>query len=155
MQIPKTRKEIKSILDITGYYWKSIKHYTKVVQSITKYLKKDQSIRLNIDEYVGALEKLKVLLTPAPILKHPDFIQRFKLTTDARNYAIGAVFSQNGYPVSYNSRTLNEREKGYATIENEMLAIVWAIYRPIPNQLRDYIKNLKEKISHQNCNAGY
>lgn len=40
LQIPKTEKQIKSFLGITGYYRKFVKDYAKVAQPITKYLKK-------------------------------------------------------------------------------------------------------------------
>ncbi|KXZ75892.1 hypothetical protein TcasGA2_TC031012 [Tribolium castaneum] len=58
------------------------------------------------------------------------------LTTDASNYAIGAVLSQgtigSDLLVAFASRTLNEHEVNYSTIEKELLAIVWATkyFRP-------------------------
>lgn len=42
---------------------------------------------------------------------YPKFDKQFVLTTDASNSAIGAVLSQNGHPISYTSRTLNEHER--------------------------------------------
>jgi len=50
--------------------------------------------------------------------------------------AIGAVLSQgtlgSDRPVSFASRTLNDREINYSTVEKEMLAIIWATkyFRP-------------------------
>jgi len=40
--------------------------------------------------------------------------------------AIGAVLSQTHKPICYASRTLNEHELNNATIEKELLTIVWA-----------------------------
>ncbi|XP_039286596.1 uncharacterized protein LOC120351895 [Nilaparvata lugens] len=54
----------------------------------------------------------------------------------ASQFAIGAVLSQfkNGadLPIAYASRTLNDTETRYSTIERELLAIVWATkhFRP-------------------------
>ena len=62
-----------------------------------------------------------------PVLKSPDFSRQFTVTTDASNYAIGAVLSQNNHPICYASRTLNDHETKYAAIEKELLAIVWAV----------------------------
>lgn len=49
-----------------------------------------------------------------PILQYPDFSQDFNLTTDASNFAIGAVLSQgkigSDRPIAYASRTLNDSE---------------------------------------------
>lgn len=49
-------------------------------------------------------------MTTHPILKFPDLSKPFTIHTDASNFAIGAVFLQDGQPVSYTSRTLNEHE---------------------------------------------
>jgi hypothetical protein len=79
---------------------------------------------------------LKSRLTNAPLLQYPDFNQSFIVTTDASGYAIGAILSQGKLgqdrPIAYASRTLNEAELNYATVEKELLAIVWACkhFRP-------------------------
>jgi len=76
------------------------------------------------------------LLCNDPLLRYPDFTKPFILTTDASNFAIGAVLSQgtmgSDRPIAFASRTLNEAEVNYSTVEREMLAIVWGIqhFRP-------------------------
>lgn len=53
------------------------------------------------------------------------------MTTDASNFALGAVLSQgtpgHDQPIAYISRSLDATERKYATIEKEMLGIVYAI----------------------------
>lgn len=131
-ELPKTNRQIKSFLGITGYYRKFIRDYSKIAKPMTKYLKKGQKINLKDPEYIESFDNLKTLITSDPILKFPDFCKTFILTTDASNFALGAVLSQNGHPISYASRTLNSHEIRYSTIEKELLAIVWAVkyFRP-------------------------
>lgn len=78
-------------------------------------------------DYKNSFEKL---LTESPILACPDFSKQFIVTTDASDFALGAVLSQanNGkeHPICYASRTLNDHVTNYLTIEKELLAIVWA-----------------------------
>ena len=89
---------------------------------------------MNDPEYKESFEILKRLLTNSPVLAYPDFNKKFTLQTDASNFAIGAVLSQDGHPNCYVSRTLNDHERNYSTIEKELLAIVWAT-----QQLRPYL----------------
>lgn len=133
--IPKTPKEIKQFLGLLGYYRKFIPDFARITKPLTQCLKKGSRITLS-SEYVNAFESCKTLLTNDPILQYPDFKREFNLTTDASNFAIGAVLSQgpigSDKPVCYASRTLNESELNYSTIEKELLAIVWATkyFRP-------------------------
>ena len=81
------------------------------------------------DKTENAFITLKTLLTTEPLLQYPDFTRPFVLTTDASNDAIGAVLSQGpigkDLPIAYASRTLNNAERNYPTVEKELLAIVW------------------------------
>lgn len=134
--IPRTSTEIKSFLGLVGYYRKFIKDFAKLTQPLTSSLKKKNKIDHTKKEYIDAFEKCKELLTNAPLLQFPDFTKPFVLTTDASNFAIGAVLSQgpigSDKPIAYASRTLNDAETRYSTIEKELLAIVWATkhFRP-------------------------
>jgi len=99
---------------------------------MTKYLKKEQIIDIQNEEYKNAFNKLKMLIASDPILTRPDFNKKFTLTTDASNYALGAVLAQENKPICFASRTLNEHEVNYSAIEKELLAIVWSTkyFRP-------------------------
>lgn len=130
--LPKTEKQLKGFLGATGYYRKFVKDYAKIANPMIKYLKKDKKINTNDPEYIQAFEILKLNIIKHPILKFPDFTKSFTLFTDASNYAIGAVLTQEGQPVCYASRSLNDHEKNYSVTDKEFLAIVWAVtyFRP-------------------------
>ncbi|GJS27130.1 reverse transcriptase domain-containing protein [Tanacetum coccineum] len=77
-----------------------------------------------------AFETLKKKLTEAPILIAPDWDLPFELMCDASDFAIGAVLGQRHEkhfrPIHYVSKTMNEAESHYTTMEKEMLAVVYA-----------------------------
>jgi hypothetical protein len=90
--LPKTAKEIKQFLGLLGYYRKFIPDFAKITKPMTQCLKKNKKITLDKD-YIDCFEKCKKLLTNDPILKYPDFDKEFILTTDASNFALGAILS--------------------------------------------------------------
>ncbi|KAG5870842.1 hypothetical protein JTB14_029548 [Gonioctena quinquepunctata] len=96
---------------------------------MTACLRKDAKIELT-PKFIVSFETCKEILTNEPLLPYPVFSRPFNLTTDASNFAIGAILSQGPIgkdkPIAYASRTLTDTEINYSTIEKEMFAIVWA-----------------------------
>ena len=132
---PKSAKDIKSFLGLAGYYRRFINDFSKKALPLTKLLKKSARFEWT-SEQEQAFNTLKNCLCEQPILQFPNFEKPFNVTTDASNFAIGAVLSQGDYPkdlpVAYASRCLNSAEINYSVIEKELLAIVWAVrhFRP-------------------------
>jgi len=96
-------------------------------------------------EQQNSFQLLKEKLTTAPVLNYPDFQEEFLVTTDASDFAIGAVLSQGPVgqdrPLAYASRILCKAEQNYNTTEKELLAIVWAV-----KYFRPYLYGTKFKI---------
>ncbi|PNF37360.1 hypothetical protein B7P43_G17830 [Cryptotermes secundus] len=132
--IPQSQ-DIKSFLGLAGYYRKFIVDFSAIARPLTDLLKKENDWTWTEKEQTS-FELLKSKLTKAPLLQYPDFSKPFILTTDASGYAIGAILNQGKLgqdkPIAYASRTLNKAELNYATVEKELLAIVWACkhFRP-------------------------
>lgn len=89
--IHKITKEIKSFLGLLGYYRKFIENCLNY--KTFKELSKKKMKKLNQPENIVTSKFCKPLLTNDPILIYPDFSKPFEVTTDASNYAIGAVLS--------------------------------------------------------------
>ena len=125
---PRTTRELKGFLGLAGYYKRFIPNFSKIAKPLTELLKKNTPYVWN-DKTKETFISLKTLLTTEPLLQYPDFSKPFILTTDDYNDAIGAVLSQGSIgkdpPIARASRTLNNAERNYPTIEKELLAIVW------------------------------
>lgn len=145
LKTPTTIKALRSFLGISGFYRRFIKDYAKIAKPLTLLLRGEEGrmskkisakipIALN-NEALEAFNKIKRTLASEDVmLSFPNFEKEFHLTTDASNFAIGAVLEQEGKPITFISRTLNQCEEHYATNEKEMLAIIWAL-----KSLRSYL----------------
>eukprot|EP00253_Pinus_taeda_P007575 PITA_07575 len=73
-----------------------------------------------------AFIELKYRLCSAPVLTLPDLKQPFEIKTDAYDYSIGPVLTQQGHPVAYHSDTLSDTVWKYPTYDKEKYSIVHA-----------------------------
>jgi len=130
---PKKMKDVQSFIGLIGYYRKFKKDFSKIIKPLTILTKKDT--KFDWTEQQKTFDILREKLTTASVL-HYDFTRQFIITTDASDYAIGAVLSQRPIgqdrPIAYASRILNKAEQNYNTTEKELLAIVRAVkhFRP-------------------------
>lgn len=147
--IPQSLRQLRSFLGLAGYYRKFVRDYAAITKPLTIFLqgengmisaRKSANIRIELDEQAKmAFEKIKEKLKENIELFQPDYKKPFELTTDASNYALGAVLSQLNRPIIFISRTLNKTERNYATNEKEALAIIWAL-----KHLRNYIYGVND-----------
>lgn len=89
--------------------------------------------------------KVKEAITKEGVLSLPDLSKPFELDTDASYLAIGGVLMQEGHPIAFESRKLNDREKRYAVEEKEMTAVRHCLrtWRPT-----------RESVRHQDGQGG-
>ena len=133
--IPTNISELRSFLGLASYYRKFVPNFSTIASSLTQLLHKDQKYQWK-DEHEKAFKELKQKLTTAPVLLLPDPTKPFSVTSDASDFAIGAVLSQDqgkgDQPIAYESRKLSPAELNYPIHEKELLAIVHALklWRP-------------------------
>lgn len=130
--VPSNVKELHSFLGSCNYFQRYIKGFAQIANPLYELLKKD-SIWIWSNSHQDAFEKLKNSLENTCLLRHPTSENKFILTCDASDVAIGAVLSQifngNEYPVAFASQKLNTRQKKYSVIDRECLALVWAVQK--------------------------
>ncbi|KAI5337429.1 hypothetical protein L3X38_016700 [Prunus dulcis] len=127
---PTSVKGVRSFLGHAGFYRRFIKDFSKISRPLCTLLAKDAPF--NFDKaYLEAFNKLKALLTSAPIIATPNWDLPFELMCDASDYVVGAVLGQRKdklpHVIYYASRTLNNAQLNYATTKKELLAVVFAL----------------------------
>ena len=122
---PTNVKIVRQFLGHAGFYKRFIKDFSKIAKPFYKLLEKDAKFVWE-KECQESFEELKSHLTTAP----PNWQLPFEVMCDASDLAIGAVLGQreDGKPhvVYYASKTLNEAQRNYTTIEKELLAVVYS-----------------------------
>ena len=143
LQIPKTMREVRSLIGLCSYYRKFIHNFATIVEPLTNLTRtnidNNQKTTVKNKKLVWtescdrALAQVKATFMSEPILKLPDTNKLFTLATDASSVGIGACLMQEFdgdlHPVMYISRKLTPAEKNYAVIERECLAVVWAVQK--------------------------
>ncbi|XP_068213666.1 uncharacterized protein, partial [Palaemon carinicauda] len=92
---PKTKKEVRSFLGLTGFYRAYVPNYATIAAPLSDLTKKGKS---NVVQWQEPQEKaynsLKSILVNKPVLRLPDLNRRFILRTDASDVGLGAVLLQ-------------------------------------------------------------
>src|SRR6185295_2132703 len=135
---PRDLSSVRTFLGMTGHYRQFIQGYALVAAPMHELTKPSVAWKWDAPQQ-EAFQKLKDIMTSAPVLKLPDFTREFKFTlqTDASDQGLGAVLCQEDtdgkmHPVAFASRRLTDAELKYHTQEKEALAIIWACekFRP-------------------------
>ena len=152
--VPTKVKHVQAFLGFANFYRRFIKDFAKITKPLTTLTKKDQPWVWGTEQQ-KAFDDLKKAFTSAPILRIPDDVNPFRLSTDASDFAIGSVLSQldpedNLYhPVAFHSKSLNVHERNYEIYDKEMLAIIRGL-----EEYRHYLEGHPEKFEiwsdHQN-----
>jgi len=111
---PRSLTELRSFVGLCSYYRRFIPGFADLAAPLHALTRKNASFRWD-SEQEEAFNKLKGKLTSAPILGMPRDEGTYYLDTDASNFGLGAVLSQeqDGQEVvlAYASRALSSPEK--------------------------------------------
>lgn len=99
--------ELRSFLGLAHDYRRFIRSDSARAVPLTDLLKKRVQWYWS-EKCQEAFDDLKRAVTDLAL---PDYSKAFELHTDASDFAIGGVLMQEGHPVSYESRKLNDTER--------------------------------------------
>ena len=124
---PTTTKGVREILGFTGYYRRFVPDYSTVAQPLVHLLGKDCKFEWTTP-CQDAFKAFRALLITAPVLAFPKEDLPYIIDTDASDYGIGGVLSQDvdrtEYVIAYYSKSLKPAQQKYCTTKRELLAVV-------------------------------
>ena len=123
---PTTPTEIRSFLGLAGYYRRFVQGFSSIAAPLTKLTQKKAKFEWS-SKCEESFQKLKTLLTSAPVLTLPEGPDGFVVYCDASRVGLGCVLMQHGKVVAYASRQLKVHEKNYPAHDLELAAVVFAL----------------------------
>lgn len=133
--VPTNLKESRSFIGLASYCRRFIPKFSEIAAPIINLTRKDVKFLWGTAQN-DAFNRLKQLLTEAPIIAHydPDAFETV-VQTDASHYGWGFIITQRkenevqGRPIAIESGSFKSSELNYTTTEKEFLAIVMAFRR--------------------------
>ena len=125
MPTPTDVAGVQRLVGFVNYLSRFLPSLSETLEPIRNLVKQDVPWHWEFPQE-EAMNKIKALITSDPILAYYDPNQPLKIQCDASSKGIGSVLLQNDRPVAYASRALTDTETRYATIEKEMLAVVFS-----------------------------
>jgi transposase InsO family protein len=132
--VPTNLRESRSFIGLTSYYRRFVPHFSSIAAPITSLTQKDKLWEWG-EPQQKAFNKLKRLLTSAPILAHFDPTRETIIQTDASHFGWGFIISQieaesrREHPIAIESGRFTGAQLNYTTTEKEFMAIVKAFER--------------------------
>ena len=120
---PKNRKELRSFIGVVNYCRDMWFRRSHILAPLAALMSKTVKWEWG-DKQKKSFAMAKRVIAKETILAFPDFSKPFTIHTDASHCQLGGVISQEGRPIAFHSRKLNDAQTRYTTTERELLSIV-------------------------------
>lgn len=124
---PANVSEIRSFLDLVGYYRRFVERFSKITAPLTQLTQKGVKFEW-LEECEKKFEKLKRRLISTPILTIPFRNRGFTICSDvSKKNGLDYVLMQHDKVIAYASRQLKPYERNYPTQHLKLAAIIFAL----------------------------
>ncbi|KAA3465558.1 DNA/RNA polymerases superfamily protein [Gossypium australe] len=103
---PKNISEVRIFLGLVGYYRRFVKGFLMIASPMTRLLQKDVKFEWS-DKCYQSFDRLKALLTEAPVLVQFEPGKEIVIYSDASLNGLGCVLMQESKVIAYASRQIN------------------------------------------------
>ena len=127
---PTSVKDVRSFLGLANYFRKFVQGYSTLVEPLTKLTRKEQvwTTQTWDSQCEKSFQGVKTALTHAPVLTMPDPAGGdYEVICDASIVGTGAVLTQGGRPIAFESSKFSAAETRWTTTEQELWAVVHAL----------------------------
>ena len=114
-QPPRMVRQVWEFTGFCNFYQRFVKNFAEVARPLHNLIRKEQKWEWGPRQQ-HTFQTLKDIICAAPVLIHLDPDKRFRVETDASNYAYGAILSQKAkedskqHPVAFFSKSMTPAE---------------------------------------------
>ena len=126
MPKPTTLKDLQTFLGMVQYLSKFSPRIAEIAEPLRDLTKKHAPHAWG-PEHNHAFNSIKQEIVQAPILRYYDPKKETVLQTDASIKGLGAYLLQDRHPIYFASKSLQDAECRYVTIELKALAVAWVM----------------------------
>jgi hypothetical protein len=128
INFPRNVKEIQSFLGKINFLRRFIPNFAEIVKLITDMLKKDSEVKWT-SEAKASFQRIKKVISEAPVLASPDYTKEFLIFSFASEHTIAVVLLQKNEesferPIAFFSKSLRDAELKYDILEKQAYAMV-------------------------------
>ena len=121
MTCPTTSTKVRRLNGIVQYYrdlWPRRSHILSPLTEAAAGKTKRAKIKWT-DELERAFLEIKKMVSTEALLTYPDWSKPFTIHTDASDFQLDAVISQDDKPIAFFSRKLNSAQRNYRHVPRE------------------------------------
>ena len=128
LDCPRDNDELRRIMGMLGYLAKFLPDFAQRAGPLRELLRQDNNWASS-EQHQQSYSRLKQLITQTPVLAFFNSEAKIIVSANASSYGLGATLfplqaDERKASVIYASGALNDKEKQYAQIVNEALALV-------------------------------
>ena len=128
---PNTIRQLRAFVGFLSFYRRFIKNFASIASPLYNATSNETKLKWT-DECQESFDKLRNIVTKDIVLSYPNYQKTFYLDTDACDYGVGGVLSQEDSdaqmrPLCFYSKHLSSAQLKYATIQKECLALVLSV----------------------------
>lgn len=126
LEAPRDKEGLQRVLGTFNYCRDFIPQMSTLTENMRRLLKKD-TVWQWTEVHNNEFEKLKTIMSTAPVLANFDPNKKIIIQCDASQSGLGCCLLQDGHPVAFASRTLNTSERNYSVSEKELLGCTFGL----------------------------